>query len=238
MNGFIKLHRKIAKWEWYQDANTFRLFVHLLLIANHEDKRWQGKEVKRGQTITGRKALSKSLKLSQQQIRTSLNKLKSTSEITIKATNKFSLITLTHYDSYQSRDQIATNKTTSYAHNGQPTSNHKQELKELKEVKDKGKKWQIPDSINPESWVEFEQHRKEIKKPLSDLARNKAVKELQDFTFAEQASAINKSIQSRWAGVFPSKLNGGKNEAHQQTGNLSNHARVCQTLQAQIRNSR
>ena len=33
MSGWIKLHRKITEWEWYSDANTFRVFMHLLLTA-------------------------------------------------------------------------------------------------------------------------------------------------------------------------------------------------------------
>ena len=31
MSGWIKIHRKITEWEWYDDVNTFRLFMHLIL---------------------------------------------------------------------------------------------------------------------------------------------------------------------------------------------------------------
>lgn len=41
MDGWIKLHRKLINWEWYQDTNVKVVFLHLLLIANHEDKKWQ-----------------------------------------------------------------------------------------------------------------------------------------------------------------------------------------------------
>ena len=44
--GWIKLHRKFLKWEWYSDINTKSLFLHLLLTANHKDKQWQGITVK------------------------------------------------------------------------------------------------------------------------------------------------------------------------------------------------
>ena len=92
MEGWIKLHRKLTEWEWYKDNNTKSLFIHLLLMANHKDGRFQGQEGKRGQLITGRKVLSVQTGLSEQQIRTGLNKLISTNEITIKTTNKNSLI--------------------------------------------------------------------------------------------------------------------------------------------------
>lgn len=94
---FDKLHRKITEWEWYSDANTFRVFMHLLLTANYEDKRWRNIDVKRGQIITGRMELAQTLRLSERQIRTALDKLKMSGVITIKTTNQYSLITVENY---------------------------------------------------------------------------------------------------------------------------------------------
>ena len=47
--GWIKLHRKFLKWEWYDDINTSRFFLHCLFRANHKDKKWRGTMIKRGQ---------------------------------------------------------------------------------------------------------------------------------------------------------------------------------------------
>ena len=33
-NGYVTIQRKIVKWEWYKNPNTFKLFVHLILTAN------------------------------------------------------------------------------------------------------------------------------------------------------------------------------------------------------------
>jgi hypothetical protein len=134
--GWIKLHRSILDWEWYQDQNTFRLFTYLLLTANHKKTKFQGKSIERGQLITGRIALSEKTGLSQQSIRTCLERLKSTSEITIQVTNKFSLVTLTNYDSYQSSDDESTSKVTSQLTNNQPATNQQSTTsKECKEDK-------------------------------------------------------------------------------------------------------
>ena len=46
MNGWIKLHRKITEWEWYTDRNTLAVFLHLLIMANIEDKKYRGYDVK------------------------------------------------------------------------------------------------------------------------------------------------------------------------------------------------
>lgn len=101
MSGWIKLHRKITEWEWYGDANTFRVFIHLLLTANYEDKRWRNINIKRGQIITGRMGLAQTLKLSERQIRTALDKLKMSGVIAIKTTNQYSLITVENYNCFQ-----------------------------------------------------------------------------------------------------------------------------------------
>ena len=93
MSGWVKIHRKINDWEWKKKPITLALFLHLIINANHKDKCWQGKLIKRGQLITGRKQLAAETGIPEQSIRTALDHLKSTREITIKSTNKYSIIT-------------------------------------------------------------------------------------------------------------------------------------------------
>jgi len=115
MEGWISLHRRFLDWEWYDDNNTMKLFVHILLKANHKKKNWKGIVINKGQLLTGRKQLSYETKLSEQQIRTSLKKLISTNEITIKTTNLYSLVSITNWNKYQGNNQRITNE--------QPTDN-------------------------------------------------------------------------------------------------------------------
>ena len=103
-NGWIKLHRKFTKWEWYTDVPVKVLFLHLLLKANHEGERWKGREVERGQCVVGRHKLAEETGLSERQIRTALDKLKNTGEIRTESTNKFTLITVVNYALYQEYD--------------------------------------------------------------------------------------------------------------------------------------
>lgn len=104
-NSFITLHRRITQWEWYTDANTMRVFVHLLLMANHKETKWRGEVIARGQVLTGLDQLSKDLKLSVQKIRTALEHLISTGEVTNRSTNKYRIITINNYSSYQDKKQ-------------------------------------------------------------------------------------------------------------------------------------
>lgn len=104
--GYIALFRQFVDWEWYDDANTMRLFIHCLLLANYTDKHWRGKVIKRGQFITSQPKLAHSLKLSIMQIRNSLKKLKSTGEITVLTTADYSVITVKNYDLYQEDNRL------------------------------------------------------------------------------------------------------------------------------------
>jgi len=136
-SGWIKLHRSFLDWEWYHDKNVKDVFLHLMLTVNYDKKRWQGIDIYPGQIVTSRKNLAAKLDYSEQQVRTILNKLKSTSEITIKSTNKYTIITLLNWDNYQmdtKNNQQNTNKTT----NEQPTNN--QQVTTTKEVKKERKK--------------------------------------------------------------------------------------------------
>jgi hypothetical protein len=122
-NGWIKIHNKITNWGWYSDANTFRVFLHLLLTANYQEKEWLGNKILPGQTVIGLFSLSKKLRISIQSLRTSLTRLKSTNEITIKTTNKFSIITIVKWNDYQKDTNKSTNKITSKLTNHQQTTN-------------------------------------------------------------------------------------------------------------------
>ena len=120
LNGFVVLHRSLLKWGWHSDPATGWLFVNLILLASHAPTEWKGIRLERGQLITGRKSLSEQTGLSEQSIRTALNHLKSTGEITIKATNKYSLITLLNYRKFQDIPSTSTSTSTS----NQPAANH------------------------------------------------------------------------------------------------------------------
>lgn len=110
--GYIYLHKSILDWEWYDDINVFRLFMHLLLKANYTDTKWRGIKIKRGQHLTGRFSLSKETGLSEQQVRTALDKLISTNEITKQTTSHYTMIIVTNYDKFQGKQPAK-----------QPTSN-------------------------------------------------------------------------------------------------------------------
>lgn len=143
-NGWIKLHRKILDWEWFTSPSTLQLFIYLLLRANKEDKKWRGILIKRGQLVTSVATISEETKLSTQQVRTSLNRLKSTNEITSKTTNKFTLVTVCKYESYQLYEEVEqqTKQQALQQTNNKQITNKQQQLKNNKNIR-KNKKESI-----------------------------------------------------------------------------------------------
>lgn len=137
-NTYIKLFRKMLSWEWYKDTNTTRVFLHILLKANYKPSKYKGHDVGAGECVFGRKQWSEDLGLSEQQVRTALSHLKSTNEITMRATNKFSIIKVEKWAFWQIEEGGATNRVTNNLTNKQPTSNQQVTTsKESKKVKNK-----------------------------------------------------------------------------------------------------
>lgn len=135
--GWIKLHRKILTWEWYGDVNVRALFLHLLLTVNYEDKKWHGKNIKRGSIITSLSHLAKQAGLSVRQVRVALDKLKMTGEVTNHSTNKYRIITISNYNGYQTRDKQHDKQVTSKRQTNDKQMTTTKEVKKLrsKEIK-------------------------------------------------------------------------------------------------------
>ena len=101
-NGWIKIHRSILDWEWWTDVSTAHFFVHCLLRANVEPKRWHGKEIPRGSFITTRAAISSETGLTERQVRTAIEHLTQSGEIQIDtSTNHYTLVTICKFEHYQ-----------------------------------------------------------------------------------------------------------------------------------------
>ena len=95
--GFVAIPRGLTDWEWYSEPNTARLFIHLLLTSNWQEKQWQGITIHPGELVTSRAKLAKQLRMSEQSVRTALMHLQSTNCITSKAGPRYSVITINNY---------------------------------------------------------------------------------------------------------------------------------------------
>jgi DNA replication protein DnaD len=198
---FIKIDRNITEWGWYQDGNTFRVFMHLLIKASIKDREYAGIILKRGEYITTYDRISTELKLSIQQARTALEHLKLTGEITITRHSKFQVISIKNYDFYQSNyenqqsnnNQITINQQSDNSQstiNQQSNNNQitiKQECKERKEEKEckESKEWEEGSAAKPPQPPAPEKKKKEVKHKygeyshvrLTDMQYSKLIEE-------------------------------------------------------------
>lgn len=98
--GFIQLGRNFMDWRWYSEGNTVRLFLHLLMSVNYEDKEFRDVTVRRGQRIASLAKLADELGLSVHQIRTALEHLEKTGDVTRSSQGKFTIVTVNSYDDF------------------------------------------------------------------------------------------------------------------------------------------
>ncbi len=141
MSGWIKLHRSLVDWEWYDDPNATRLLIHLLITVNYEDKKWHGILIKSGSRITSWEHLADEVGLSIRQTRTAVEKLEQSKEITRNVTNRFQLITLVKWEQLQAfgseDDKQMTGKRQTDDKQA-TTTKEREEVKEGEESKEQG----------------------------------------------------------------------------------------------------
>ena len=178
MNGYIWIYRKLLDWEWFREPNTLQLFICLVLRANWSDSKWKGIDVKRGQLITSVASLCEATGQTPRSIRTGINRLKSTGEVTIKTTNKYSLVTIENWALYQPDKDETTNKTTSTTTNErqtndkQTTTDEEYNKKEEEYKEDKQDKYLSDlDSFFEKAWKLYP--RKEGKGSVSKTQKKK-----------------------------------------------------------------
>lgn len=113
MKGFISLHRKLMENAIWCDANYLKLWIYCLFKASHKEHEHlvgnQMVKLQRGQFVTGRNILAddmnRGVKPKQQLDKLTwfryLKNLETWGMLNIKTTNKYSLVTIDKYDTYQ-----------------------------------------------------------------------------------------------------------------------------------------
>lgn len=219
----------MTEWEWFSDSVVVHVFLFCLLMANNRERSWQGHIVKRGEFITSVEKISRTLNLSIQQTRTALRKLKSTNEITIETTNKFTRITICNFGSYQSNkdgdqqtnqqaEQQTNNKRIT---NKQQTNNNNVRSKEVKNVRIdsidyaqavdelsdeiKAPIMEIADEV--EKWLSYKktEFRKSYKSAITFKTFLKHLYDLGQGNPEIMRAIIEQSIANRYEGIFELK---------------------------------
>ncbi|MFC1613887.1 hypothetical protein ACFL5K_01150 [Gemmatimonadota bacterium] len=112
--GFIKFYRKELDTGMFKNHKLLAFWLWCHLKAAHKNYtamvRFQKIQLEAGQFIFGRKKAAYELNMSEGIIRNCLKILKESGEVTVRSTNKFSILTIVNWESEQSGGQEVTSK--------------------------------------------------------------------------------------------------------------------------------
>lgn len=111
-NGWIKLHRQLLDSKWGSNLEMVGLFTTLLMLANHKPAyTHDGTLVSPGQLMTSKFGLGMFFGHSESKIRRMLSKLESDGQISVKSSNKNTIITISNWDKFQRCDDDGDEQT-------------------------------------------------------------------------------------------------------------------------------
>ena len=210
--GYIKLWRKSFDSGLHYGSKTWLLWTYILCNATHKEipMHINGKTItlNPGDFLTGRKKLSAELMISERGIRTRLEHLESYGNIKIKATNRFSIISVVNWDIYQSdnpdSDQQNDQQNVQQLTNNRPAGDHKQEHKNVKNEKNT---LDIPAWLDKTLWSEFKKFRQKGRGKFTPYAQKLAINKLSALRNEgnDPSAVIKQSIFRGWTGLFPVK---------------------------------
>jgi len=185
MEGYIKLWRKSQESPVWDNINLWRFWTWCLMKATYKARvvkvGYQDVPLGPGQFIFGRHKASLETKLSERTIRTCCRHLENMENLTIKATKRFSVITILNWEKYQ---EEATNDTT----NKRPTSDQQATTNNKGKKEEKGKKGKEEDIYT--LFDQWNDHKIVVHKKFTDKMKSSFLKALKDYSSEEIAQAI------------------------------------------------
>lgn len=144
MHGWVSVHRKILDNPVvFKDADHVAVWMYLLLNATHKECQvlFRGEKITLfpGQLITGRKAISDRLKISDSKVHRILKLFETEQQIEQQTSNKNRLISLINWDKYQfferqEEQQVNNNRTTSEQQNDEKSAKIEQQDEQQKDA--------------------------------------------------------------------------------------------------------
>lgn len=107
-------------------------------------------------------------------------------------------------------DKVGQQSRQPKAKSSQPGRQHLK--KEFKEIFKENVFFSDPQFL--EAWGNFEVHRKEIRKPMTEQSAKNVVRKLSAYSVSVAIAALNKSIENGWTGVFPENIKPANSNGH------------------------
>jgi hypothetical protein len=218
--GYIKLWRKSIESGLIKNHNVWIFWTWCLLKANHQPDfkqvvGFQEVTLEPGQFIFGLKKASEETGLSIQKIRTCLSFLKKYKNLTIKTTNKFSVVSIINWGVYQGVEKEINNQSNKQVTSRQQAGNNKQEHKNIRTKEDtlkgigrKAKKTAFtPPTV--EQTIHFF-----VKNGFSESSARKAHAYYQDNNWKDSRDNPVKNWKQKMRGVWFKDENRAGNDKH------------------------
>lgn len=196
-SGYIKIYRSLLKWEWYDDINTCRLFLHLLLTVNYTDGQWHGMTIKAGSRVCSIRKLSIETGLTEKEVRTALKHLENTGEVAKQGQANYSIISIKNFTRFQSEGEPTANKRRT---NGEQTASQGQTEGERRATIEEGKKVRREEYTphNPPTGEQGERLTVEMPRGAEESADHSTT-----------PVSKNEERFNRWWAVYPKKVGKG-----------------------------
>lgn len=231
MGGYVKLYRKIKNTSVWSDSDKLKLWIYCITEATHEPKTIvngnTAVKLEKGQFFTGRnilekefnKGVKKSKMVSGKTLFRWLELFEKLEMLSIKKTNKFSIVTVTNWDKYQCNDQQVSNKCPTDVQQVSTIKNIKN-IKNIKKEINKEKKDEFYTMIHSyteneklrKSLAEFVEMRSSSKKDKGMFTLNALKKNLNKLSNLsandeEKIKIVDQSIEQTWKAFYPLKEN-------------------------------
>ena len=135
-NKWVKYWRKSLDNPLFKHPLTWHFWDYCLLKATKYEREtfMNGILVKleAGSFVFGRRVASEETGLSQATIRTSIKRLVNSGNLTIKSTNKYSIISITNWATYQANENEINQHINQGPTSNQPATNHRQEREKVR----------------------------------------------------------------------------------------------------------
>jgi hypothetical protein len=216
MEGYILAWRKFTETSFYKNSYCFHLAMHLLFKANHKENRiifnGQEIEIKRGQAIVGRHIIASETGIAEGTVYDKLKILEKCGFCNIKSNNRFSVITILNYDSYQSnnkpkqqpKQQPSNNQPTTSQQPANTNNNDNNDKQCNNDNKEKDFLF-LKNEVFNMTFQDYLTMRQQIKKPATARAQELVLKALHMHSISDAIAMLEQSIVNSWQGVFPLK---------------------------------
>ena len=217
--GWVSIHRQLQdNWLWEDKPFSYgQAWIDLILLANHAENRFPlGNEivtVPTGSLITSELKLMDRWGWSKTKVRRFLALLENDSMIVKKTDRKKTTITIVNYSVFQESETTKRPKKDQKKTDERPIKDTNNNVNN--DNNENNTIIYADDELLNQTIIAFVEHRKSMKKPMTDNAIKLLVSKLNKLSSSipEQIEILNQSIMNGWQGIFPLK-----NQNNQKSG--------------------